>query len=336
MNTEQLREYLIKAIPARMPILIASQPGAGKTSVINQVGEFLGQDVIIDYPAMSDPTDYKGLPFGDSEHKIAGFLPLGNLARIISAKHPTIYFMDELGQGSESVQKAIMPIVGARTAGDYRISDHVTIIAATNRRTDRGAGVGGILEPLKQRFFATITLEVQIEPWLRWANANHLPIELIAFCKMRPDLVTSAPVQQDLGLTSNPRTIEHLARQMMLGVNPDVENEVYASTVGQGFADEFCGFLKIMRNLPDFDRIPQDPTGVRIPSPSDLGTSYALIALLPTRITLTSWSAYLAYIQRLNPDYQVCLRTLIENARTDLVPTIEYINWTKSLDNLVA
>jgi MoxR-like ATPase len=165
MKPSELSALLQKTIHARLPILIKGAPGIGKTDIVKQACTRTDTRLIVSHPVVSDPVDYKGFPFViDNE---AHFLPFGDLNQLITAKHPTVYFMDDLGQAPATVQAAAMQLILERRINGHRVSDLVTFLAATNRKTDR-AGVTGILEPVKSRFAAIIELEPDMDDWVWW------------------------------------------------------------------------------------------------------------------------------------------------------------------------
>src|SRR5271156_3640100 len=151
VKPSQLLTLLSHTIPARMAGLICSGPGTGKSSIGEQACGEADADCIVMHPVVSDPTDFKGMPWvGDGG---ATFLPFGDLQKLVNATKLTACFIDDLGQATPAVQAAAMQLILARTINGHRVSGQVVFIAATNRRTDR-AGVSGILEPVKSRFDA--------------------------------------------------------------------------------------------------------------------------------------------------------------------------------------
>jgi MoxR-like ATPase len=174
VSPKQLREILILAIKNRLPILIKGRPGVGKTDIVKQAAEACNARLIISHPVVSDPTDYKGLPFADPDGKTARFLPFGDLAELRTAQEETVFFLDDLGQAPAAVQAACMQLILARRINGHQISDHVTFLAATNRREDK-AGVMGILEPVKSRFSAIVELVPDALEWSEWALKENLP-----------------------------------------------------------------------------------------------------------------------------------------------------------------
>jgi MoxR-like ATPase len=118
-----------------LPKLLKGAPGIGKTDIIKQACADASQHLIISHPVVSDPLDYKGFSYViDNE---AHFLPFGNLNQLIPAQPPSTYFLDELGQAPASVQAAAMQLVLERRINGQRVSDLVTFLTATNRKTDQ-------------------------------------------------------------------------------------------------------------------------------------------------------------------------------------------------------
>lgn len=204
MTPSELQELLALAIPNRFPTLVTGAPGIGKSDIIAQATKDAGAELIITHPVVSDPTDYKGLPFASSGE--AHFLPFADLKRLIDAKVPTNFFIDDFGQAPSAVQAAIMQLLLARRVNDHKVSDFVTFTSATNRKQDRAA-VAGILEPVKSRFMTIVELECSTDDWVRWALTNGMPIELIAFIRYRPDLLHNFEPSKDLVNTPSPRTV---------------------------------------------------------------------------------------------------------------------------------
>ena len=63
MKATQLQQLLQFSIANNLPILVKGKPGIGKSDIIEQACIDAGADLIISHPVVSDPTDFKGLPF---------------------------------------------------------------------------------------------------------------------------------------------------------------------------------------------------------------------------------------------------------------------------------
>ncbi len=325
MTPSQLSELLARTLPVQIPVLIKGAPGVGKTDIVTQACEKCNADLIVSHPVVDEPIDYKGLPAIKGEH--AEFLPFGNLRKIIEADRPTVYFMDDLGQAPPSVQAAAMQLILARRINGYRVSDQVTFVAATNRKSDK-AGVSGILEPVKSRFVTIVEMEPDIDDWIAWAAKNSLPSELTGFVRFRPKLLFDFNPTVEMKNSPCPRTVANVGRLMSIGLPEALEFEAYAGAAGEGFAAELIGFLKIYRQLPDPGLILVDPDQVEVPT--DPATLYAVCSALARRVEPSSMDALVRYARRLPEEFSVLLLSDCERTNPKIVNTRAYAKWASN------
>ena len=323
MRASALTQVLSLCIAARKPVLIKGAPGVGKSDIVSNAAIAAGAELVIFHPVVSDPTDFKGLP--GIVNDCAEFLPYGELRKLIEATGPTIAFFDDLGQAPMSVQAAAMQLLLAREINGHKISDFVTFVAATNRREDK-AGVAGLLEPVKSRFATIIQLDVDVDDWINWALAQNLPVEVIGFIKMRPELLHKFAASADLVNSPCPRTVANLASLFQLGLPKEVEMETYTGTVGEPFAAEFLGFVRIFRELVPPDMILLDPDNVAIPT-SKPAVMYAMCLALARKATENNMERVLRYANRLPAEFNVLLvRDAIRN-NAAVTTTKAFMDW---------
>ena len=303
MKPSQLIQFLSSAIQARLPILITGAPGVGKTSITEQVAHLTDSDFVVSHPVVEDPTDAKGLPWPDKAGKTANFLPFGETARVLNAKKQTIWMIDDLGQATPAVQASYMQWILARRVNSHVLPDHVSIIAATNRRTDR-AGVQGLLEPVKSRFASIVSLETDLDDWCEWAceedpktGESRMPPELIAFLRFRQDYLHQFNPTQDLTNSPCPRTWANAGSLIRLNLPNEVEYHAYAGAVGEPAAAELTGFLRIYRQMPSLEAILADPDKAAIPS--DPAVLYAISVGLAAKSNPNNFGRVTKYAQRL-------------------------------------
>lgn len=333
MKPSKLIRYLQFEFTHRFNVLVVGPPGVGKTDVILKAAEGIGAEVVVDHPVVSDPTDFKGLPFAhkDRDGELeAVFLAYRNLKKAIVATSPTIYFFDDLGQASDAVQKAVMQLLLARQIGEHFVSPHVTFVAATNRKQDK-AGVSGLLEPVKSRFTGGIIhYEVDTDDWVKWAMTDgEMPLELVAFVKAKPDILSNITPSLELENYASPRTIASVGKHMNVGLPKEFWDESFKGIAGQGFSTEFISFLDIMEKLPSLDQIIQNPTTASVPT--DAAKLYLLCAGLSNRMNKPEHlDNIFTYLYRLNAEFRVF--TVVDAARrhkTVFTNTPQYINWTQ-------
>lgn len=302
LTPRKMKVLLTAMVQKRHPLLITGMPGCGKTSVVNQVGQELQYDVVVEHPAVSDPTDYKGLPMlplpGEDS---ARFVALGNLALILKATNPTIYFFDDLGQASPAVQAACMQLFLARHVNGHRIPDCVTFVGATNRRQDR-ANVSGVLEPVKSRFKSIVEMVPDLNDSCQWMLKNGKSAKVVAFLRFRGaqndgGLLAKFEPSADLTNSPLPRTWENLSDLEELGLPSDIEAEAFRGAVGDAAANEYLTFRTLYSSLVNIDRILMDPTKAKIPTA--LNELYAVVVGLAARANPNNFASIAKYAERL-------------------------------------
>lgn len=299
MNAQNLAKLLEAAIPAKLPILITGAPGIGKSDIVNQAAAALKAQAIISHPAVSDPTDFKGLPWPDASKGAANFLPFGEFNKALTATSLTVWFLDDLGQAPPAVQAAAMQLLLARRVNGHVLPDCVSFVAATNRRTDR-AGVAGILEPVKSRFAAIVELQADVDSWSRWAVNHGIAPTLIAFLRFRPELLSKFVASADMTNSPSPRTWTRLSALEGLHLPGAIESEAFAGAVGEGAAVEYLAFRKLAAALVSIDAILLDPAKAAIPSkPAEL---FAVSTALAARATDKNLGRVATYATRMLQD----------------------------------
>ena len=301
MRPKELSRFLSFAFPAKENVLIKGKPGIGKSDIVAKAAADADFELIISHPVVSDPTDYKGMPF--VRNNVADFLPFGELNKIIEANKPTVYFLDDLGQASPSVQAACMQLLLARRINNFKVSDHVTFVAATNRKEDK-AGVSGILEPVKSRFASIVDLNVSTDDWCEWAVINNMPHELISFLRFRPDLLDKdVPPSKDIVNNASPRTVAALGRLQSKGVPIDLRFEVFKGAAGEGFTTEYLAYLANFSQLPTIQQIIADPDSIYISS--DPSVLFALSGLVSSKINKDNCEPLIKFVERFPVEIQV-------------------------------
>lgn len=302
VQPSQLKKLLAETIAARLPTMIVGAPGIGKSDIVHQAAEQAGADVIISHPAVEDPTDSKGLPWPGKDGTRATFLPFGELAMALEAKKPTVWFLDDLGQATPAVQAAKMQLILARRVNSHVLPDCVTFIAATNRRVDR-AGVSGILEPVKSRFSPIVELVPSVQDFSAWAFKSGIDPRVVAFVRFRDKLLHDFDPKSktDMENFPCPRTwaaVSNLLQKTKIERSTALLYPAVAGTVGEAAAAEFCGFLKVYKDLPNLDAILVSPDTAKLPTePSAL---YAVAAGLAERANESNFARVMTYLTRLH------------------------------------
>lgn len=322
MKPNELTACLTRLAKAQEPAMIIGSPGIGKTDICRQVAENCEMDFIPVIPAISDPTDPKGVPGRNGEGDWEWHL-IGDARRIAKAKKPTFVLLDDLGQAAPSVQAAYMQWPLLRRIGEHAIPDCVSIFACSNRKQDR-AGVNGILEPVKSRFITIYELTVDEMDWVEWAFTHNMPSKLIAFVHFRPTLLTSFKPSADITNSPSPRTFANAGRLINLGLD-DIES--LSGAVGEGCAVEMAGFFKYWNQLPNLDALIADPDKADVPD--EPAALYAVVTGLVEKAMASNIGRIFKYAKRLPKDFSILLgRDCIRKDKDKKIQnTKEFIKW---------
>lgn len=329
MKPSELAEYLAFSIENNFPVLITGAPGIGKSDIVEQACIKANVKLIISHPVVADPTDYKGLPFPSKDGSVADFLPYGDLDRLIKAKESTVFFLDDLGQASTSVQAACMQLILARRINGHKVSDKIIFFGATNRKQDR-AGVAGIIEPVKSRFDIQ-ELKPNLKDWSKWAYDNGMPHELIAFINFQPDLLLNHQPTPDITNSSCPRTIAAVGKKQNSNCPPHLFSDACKGAAGEVFARQYIAFLELFKSLPTVDSILMNPKSAKIPPTLD--SQYAFTVALARRMTDTTISPICEYLERLTPELSVCCMKMATARDRGLEETAAFSRWAANISD---
>ena len=300
MKPSELQRLLTTAFRHRLKVLIKGAPGIGKTEIVAQACAAAGAALVIMHPAVSDPTDFKGLPAVVNTH--AEFLPYGQLRKLIEATGLTVCFIDDIGQAPHAVQAALMQLIQQREIDGIRISDNVVFCGATNDNSHM-AGVQSILEPVKSRWHTIVELVPDQIEWVRWAKKEGLPEETLAFVMFRGmDALHAFKPTRELTNTPSPRTVTAAAKLFAAGL---ATHTILAGACGDGWASEFLGFIKVYRSLPNPDECIRNPRTAPVPSDDDASTLYAIAVAVSLRATKKNLAGVTEYLKRLPKEHEV-------------------------------
>jgi len=324
MNLKQAATALELALNSDIPAMLWGQPGAGKSDMVRQVAEKRFLPVIDIRLSQCDPSDLKGIPtieHGKTVWSVPSMLP-----DITIHGEEGILFFDEINGAPSLVLAAAYQIILDRQLGEYQVPTGWRIVAAGNRETDRGVTTR-MPTPLANRFLH-VAVDVDAEVWIDWALANSISPELIAFIRLRPELIHAFDPKSTEKAFTSPRTLEYLDRQYKSQPPKEIELEYYAATVGLGTATEFCGFLGVYRHLPDLRDIEKNPDTAIVPAyPAAL---YALSGALARFANAQRLPAYWRYVKRLPPEFTVLAMHDTVKRHPELMESTEYVDFAAS------
>lgn len=318
MKPSRIESALKTCISAKQPTFIWGPPGVGKSDVVAKVARDLKYTLIDIRAVLLDPVDLRGLPHienGEAVWSPPGFLPKG--------KGKYILFLDELNAAPPLVQAACYQLVLDRKIGEYELPKDAVVLAAGNRETDR-AVTSRMPSPLANRF-VHLDFDVDLDDWIGWGLNNGVRTEVLAFQRFRPGLLYNFDPKRNEKAFATPRSITFLSR-LMDASNGEIDYDLTKGVVGEGYAAEFTGFLKIFRSLPDPDMVLMAPDKADVPT--DPATLYAICGAVATKASEQNMKNVVKYANRLPVEFSVLLIRDCINRDDSLLKTRAFIEWT--------
>ena len=321
MRAREIKSGLKSLIEIRQPVFLWGAPGIGKSQVVAQVAKEMGLDVKDVRAVLLDPVDLRGLPHINDDKRadwsIPAFLPHGGEG---------ILFLDELNAAPPLVQAACYQLVLDRRLGEYQLPDGWSVVAAGNRENDR-AVTYRMPSALANRF-VHFDFEVNVDDWLDWATAEHLPAELVSFIRFRPNLLHDFDPQRNQKAFPTPRSWEFVARILRADNKPGLERNLIAGAVGEGAAAELSGYLEIWRELPESQALLNKPQSVDVPK--DPATLFAVCEMLAREASAATIAPILAFAARLPSEFNVLLVRNSVSFDNTLVESSAFADWAEN------
>jgi len=171
-----------------------------------------------------------------------------------------ILFFDEIVSAQPSVMAAGYQLMLDRKIGDYTLPEHVDIICAGNRQSDRGV-VNQMPSPLKNRL-VHLNLRVDFEDWQQWAITNKIHHDVVGFLSQHKHRLYDFDPKSGEMAFATPRSWNKVSNLIIQNdnekydrLNDDEMNVLVAGTVGDGNAHEFLGHRKFAAKLPKVEDV---------------------------------------------------------------------------------
>jgi len=326
MKPDGVVRVLEKNVRAGYPVLMVGAPGVGKTDIAKQVAQMTDRDLVVTMPSVEDPTDSKGFAWPSEDKKSAQFLPYGQLQKLLTATKPTLWLIDDLGQGSNAVQAANMQWLLAREVAGHRLPDCVSICSATNRRQDR-ANVQSILEPVKSRFATIIDVEPDLNQWcndfaLAHGKVSPLIVAYLRYMEGRKEsrLLMHEPTS-DIKNSPSPRTWVNMDKQFKLNHDPRDRLDAFAGAVGRTAAQDFLTFEALYSKLENPDLVLTNPETAKIPKQPD--HLWVLVSALIARVNEANFGNFAKYAVRLKAKEKAEFATLMLRGAVTQAPEVQ-------------
>ncbi len=319
---------LIRVYHAKdIPVYMSGPPGLGKSSLYKQLAKELKIGFIDLRLGMMDPVDLLGLPTVDKNGQTNWAKP----AFWPDAKRDGekgIILFDELTDTTRSMQSATYQIILDRKIGPHVLLPGWYPAAAGNRREDKAAA--NVLSSALANRFAHIDVVQDVDAFIEWGDRNNISPYIIGFIRFRPQLLLSME-GADLRAYPTPRSWERASA--VADADKSMRLRLMQGLVGAGAAAEFEGYMKTM-DLPDLDKIVENPKKTRIPS--EPSSKYALASMLARYADRSNFGAIYEYVKRPEFGRDFCICTVIDATKRDsgLTETKTFIQFANDNSDL--
>ena len=307
-----IKQRLVALMRAKLSVLLVGTPATAKTALIRAAAKAAGMKCIVFRVSLCERVDFSGTIVPDVEAGVSRLLPLKLLKDLMESTEPTLFFLDELGQGSTEVQGSVQFLWDSGM-----LPPNVLIWAATNRVTDR-AGVSALCEPLRSRFDQAYNMPTPESSddsgaggtllgswpelhatWLEFAQAADYPLEITTYhmvtAKVSPSPLYQWKPNSDSSLRMPDfRTWATAATLWREGFR---DSRTFAATLGKPEAAKFLAFCALRDGLPKPDEVWADPLTAVVPK--DAAAQYFIAAVLAASVLPKQAGQFIAYFSRL-------------------------------------
>lgn len=289
MNIKQAKEALRVGYQSGMPVVFLSQPGLGKSSIVNQFVEELatktGEKVgLIDQIRSStlnpsEAGDIRYIKEDVVKAAVQEWVP--SPARVAKGDIPEtgIIFLDEIFDSPIlSMQSVLQQLFLERRLGSAHVADGWYICAASNRLKDKAAAS----RPSTALINRAMVLDVEPDADVLYEHFVEigLSVQTCAYLRFRPDCLSDfnpAARNENMQFLSarSLEAIDNVAKYISPDLDEVVQLELYSGVIGSGRGSEYYGFRKIFDKLPSLNAILKDPTNHPVPDEMDVQVAVA-------------------------------------------------------------
>jgi AAA domain (dynein-related subfamily) len=269
MTPQALTRFLKSLVEQKiqLSVMIWGPPGIGKSSIVAQTAAAHQLDWIDVRLSQLAPTDLRGLPVPDHDHRSSRWYPPEFLPR----SGRGILFLDEINMAPPAMQGMAQQLILDRRVGSYVVPDGWFIWSAGNRKEDRAA-VFDMPAPLANRFLH-LFVEPDFDSFKAYALASGVHEQILAFLAYRTELLHKIDPTHPAWPSPRSWVMASTLHSGNLSIEPVVGPAAYA---------EFQAYRSVYENLPDLDKILQG-TGEAIPFPKEPSVRYATVMGLMRR-----------------------------------------------------
>jgi hypothetical protein len=301
-------------------VMLWSMPGIGKNGIVDQLGAKLKRKVIPFHAALRETVDLRGIPMGNTSTGTTQWLVPDELPQAERDGEFGYLFLDEINQANPQMQAVLGGLILDRRVGDYKLPPGWRIIAAGNRVSDKAAAQR-MPTHLRNRM-AHIFITPDVDAWTKWANANSVAPEVVAFVRLRRELIHMMP-KGDENAFPTPRSLTKAAKYVH--APKEHRMRLFASLIGDAVAAELDGFIELYRSLGSLDDIAANPDSANIPT--EPSVRFAVCTGLGRLANRKNFANIIRYAQRLPRESEILVVTDATGRDKTLKNVAAYGEW---------
>lgn len=227
--------------------------GIGKSSVVAQVADEAGVQLIDLRLTTIEPVDLRGAIYADDEQRRTVWFAPEFLPQ--DASSAGILFLDELTAADQRLQISAYSLILDRRVGDYRLPDGWMVVAAGNA-SFHGTVSYDMGTALADRMFH-FNVEPTVDAFLDYALARGFAPQVMAFLKVRADKLddTEAQLAADHLVGASPRGWEDVSGVLRSELPEATQRLLIQGRIGAANAAEFFGVLNELSEAVDVSRL---------------------------------------------------------------------------------
>lgn len=309
-------------------VMLWGKPGIGKSDIVHQLGMATSRKVIEFHAALREPVDLRGIPVTDPVTKTTLWFVPDELPQAKRDGEEGYLFCDEINQATPQMQAVLAGLILYGKVGDYRLPEKWRVIAAGNRVTDRAAAQR--MPTHMRNRFAHLFVAPDVEAWASWAVANGVAPEMIAFVRLRRELIHRMP-KGDENAFPTPRSLTKAAKYVH--APKEDRQRLIAAHVGDDVAAECDGFIRLYHSLGTLDDIIRDPENAKLPT--EASERFAVCTGLGRLATRKNFPQIMKYAARLAREPQMLVVHDATVRDESLKQTAAYSKWAVDNSDLI-
>ena len=249
----------------KMPIAleIQGESGIGKTSVVIQIAEELGLEVVkINLAQIEDPGDLAGFPLRQVEYNMEdgssmwvdefnikhmlethSLKPTGRSRTaycppkwVDSESKGGILLLDDWNRGDGRMLQAVMELIDRQEYSGWKLPKNWHIILTSN--PDNGEYLVNSIDNAQRTRFITVNLAFDVKEWAYWADRVGVDSRCINFLLLNPELASQGSNSRTITTFFNSIScIEEFSKKLLL------IQTLGEGSVGLEFASVFTSFV---------------------------------------------------------------------------------------------